>query len=107
MIVPKRTINLRSATGVVIANMIGSGIFVTAGIIAGKLPGPIWVLSLWIIGGIIALLGALCYSELATRMPVGGGEYVYLSELYSFCLKIILSCLFKMLILYTSWNKML
>lgn len=78
----KRTINLRSATGIVIANMIGGGIFVTVGIIAGKLPGPVWVLSFWIIGGIIALLGALCYTELATRMPEGGGEYIYLSKLF-------------------------
>jgi APA family basic amino acid/polyamine antiporter len=54
MKIPKRTINLKSATGIVIANMIGSGVFVTAGIIAGKLPNPTWVLSFWIIGGIIA-----------------------------------------------------
>jgi APA family basic amino acid/polyamine antiporter len=82
MKIPKRTINLKSATGIVIANMIGSGVFVTAGIIAGKLPNPTWVLSFWIIGGIIALLGALCYSELATRMPEGGGEYIYLGKLF-------------------------
>ncbi len=78
----KRTINLRSATGIVIANMIGSGVFITVGIIAGKLPGPMWVLGFWTIGGIIAVLGALCYSELATRMPEGGGEYIYLSKLF-------------------------
>ena len=79
---PKRTINLRSAIGIVIANMIGSGVFITSGIIAGKLPGPLWVLSFWLIGGAIALLGALCYSELATRMPEAGGEYIYLSKLF-------------------------
>ncbi len=82
MKIPKRTINLKSAIGIVIASMIGSGVFVTSGIIAGKLPGPVWVLSFWIIGGIIALLGALCYSELATRMPEGGGEYIYLGKLF-------------------------
>jgi APA family basic amino acid/polyamine antiporter len=77
----KREIGLLTATCIVIGNMIGSGVFVTSGIIAGKLPNSIWVMSFWFIGGVIAILGSLCYSELATRMPEEGGEYVYLSKL--------------------------
>jgi len=78
----KRTINLKTATGIVVANMIGSGIFLTSGIIAGMLPNSLWVIICWCIGGVLALIGSLCYSELATRMPYEGGEYVYLSKLY-------------------------
>jgi APA family basic amino acid/polyamine antiporter len=78
----KRRIGLFTATAIVVANMIGTGIFTTSGIIAGQLPGPGWVLFCWIFGGVIALAGALCYAELATRMPREGGEYVYLRELY-------------------------
>jgi len=62
--------------------MIGAGIFTTSGLMASHLPGSGWVLLCWIFGGIIALSGALCYAELATRMPEAGGEYVYLRRLY-------------------------
>ena len=78
----RRNIGWVTATGIVVANMIGSGIFVTSGIMAGKLPGSWWVLACWVFGGFIALMGALCYTELATRMPDEGGEYVYLKRLY-------------------------
>ncbi len=78
----KRTIGLLTATGIVVANMIGSGVFITSGIIAGMLPNSMWVIACWIFGGFLALTGSLCYSELATRMPVEGGEYAYLHKLY-------------------------
>jgi len=78
----KRRIGLTTATAIVVANMIGSGIFITTGFVADKVPGPGWVLLCWIIGGLIAISGALCYAELSTRMPEVGGEYVYLKKLY-------------------------
>ena len=78
----RRELGSFSATSVVVANMIGTGIFTTSGIIAARLPGPNWVMLCWFFGGLIALSGALCYSELATRMPVEGGEYIYLKKLY-------------------------
>lgn len=78
----KRQINLTTATAIVVANMIGSGIFITTGIVAVNVPGPAWVLLCWIIGGLIAISGAICYAELSTRMPEVGGEYVYLKKLY-------------------------
>jgi APA family basic amino acid/polyamine antiporter len=71
-----------STTIIVVANMIGTGIFTTSGLLAAQLPGPGWVLLCWLFGGIIAIAGALCYAELATRMPEAGGEYVYLKKLY-------------------------
>jgi len=77
-----RTLGLFTATAIVVANMIGSGIFLTSGIMAGQLPGPGWVILCWLLGGLIAISGALCYAELATRMPQAGGEYVYLKRLY-------------------------
>jgi len=78
----KRELGAFSATSIVVANMIGTGIFTTSGIMAARLPGSSWVMLCWFFGGLIALSGALCYAELATRMPVEGGEYVYLKELY-------------------------
>ncbi len=71
-----------STTIIVVANMIGTGIFTTSGLLSAQLPGPGWVLLCWLFGGLIAISGALCYAELATRMPEAGGEYVYLKRLY-------------------------
>lgn len=78
----KREIGLFTATSIVVANIVGTGIFTTSGIMAGFLPGPGWIISCWILGGLIAITGALCYAELATRMPEEGAEYVYLKKLY-------------------------
>lgn len=78
----QRRIGTTTATSIVIANIIGSGIFTTTGIIATQLPGPGWILLCWLAGGLIAISGSLCYAELATRMPEEGGEYVYLNRLY-------------------------
>ena len=71
-----------TATSVVVANMIGAGIFTTTGLMLGKVGNPWVVLACWLGGGAIALAGALCYAELATMMPQAGGEYAYLREIY-------------------------
>jgi APA family basic amino acid/polyamine antiporter len=73
---------LGTATVVVIANMIGTGIFTTTGIMLMQGVGANWVLACWLLGGLVALAGALCYAELAVAMPRAGGEYVYLREIY-------------------------
>ena len=78
----KRHMRLRSATALVIANMIGAGIFTTTGFQAADLRNPLYILGLWVIGGILALLGALCYAELGAMMPRAGAEYVYLRKTY-------------------------
>ena len=66
----------------VIANMIGTGIFTTTGLLIEDLGNPVVVLLAWLVGGIAALAGALTYAELGVRMPQSGGEYLYLSKLY-------------------------
>ena len=76
----ERKLGVVSATALVVSNMIGVGIFATTGFLAGDLGSPQLVLGIWIVGAAIALLGALCYSELGINFPRSGGEYVYLSE---------------------------
>ncbi len=77
-----RGIGLKSATALVIANIIGAGIFTSTGFQAGALGNPGYIFLLWIVGGVLALCGALCYAELGAAMPRAGGEYVYLRETY-------------------------
>ncbi len=72
-----------SLTNIVIADMIGAGIFTTSGLLLGQLHDPRLLLTLWLVGGGIALCGALSYSELGAKFPRAGGEYVFLSELFS------------------------
>jgi len=62
--------------------MIGVGIFVTTGFLAGDLGAPNLVLWIWLVGAVSALLGAICYSELGINLPSSGGEYVYLTRAY-------------------------
>lgn len=78
----KREVGSLSATTLVIANMIGTGIFTTSGFIMAELKNPASFLLCWLIGGIFALCGALCYGELGARYPKAGGEYVYLKYAY-------------------------
>lgn len=77
-----RQIGWRTAAMVVIANMVGSGIFTTTGFMARDLGSPWRVLALWVAGGCIALAGALAYAELGAALPEAGGEYAYLREAY-------------------------
>lgn len=78
----ERKLGLFPATNIVIANMVGAGIFTTSGLLMAELGNPLMMLLLWVIGGLIALSGALCYGALGVLMPRAGGEYVFLSELY-------------------------
>ncbi len=68
------------AAAIVIANVIGVGIFITPGTIASAVPHPAWIIGVWLAGGLLALAGAVAYAELATLRPRSGGEYVYLRE---------------------------
>ena len=71
---------LTTLTCVVIASMIGSGVFTTSGFSLAALGSPQRVLIAWLIGGVIAVCGAIAYGELARRLPISGGEYLYLSR---------------------------
>jgi len=78
----ERKIGLFPLTNIVVANMVGAGIFTTSGLLMRDLRSPLIMLGLWTIGGIIALCGALSYGELGAAIPRAGGEYAFLSELY-------------------------
>ncbi len=77
-----RAIGPATATLLVIGGIIGSGIFLTTGIMAAALPSPTLILAAWLAGGLFALAGALTYAELATMYPRAGGVYVYLKEAF-------------------------
>ena len=77
-----RHISGLTATSIVVANMIGTGIFTSLGFQVGVLPSGFAILMLWLVGGVCALCGALCYAELATALPRSGGEYHFLGTIY-------------------------
>jgi APA family basic amino acid/polyamine antiporter len=77
-----RQVGLISATALVISNMVGSGIFTTTGFLAGDLGSATYVVGIWLAGAVVALTGAMCYSELGINLPASGGEYVYLTRAY-------------------------
>ena len=79
---PMRTIGFVTASSIVIANIIGTGIFTSLGFQLNDTQSGFSLLMLWIIGGIAALCGALCYSELAAALPRSGGEYHFLAKIY-------------------------
>ena len=77
----RRTLGLTAASVTVVANMIGTGVFTTTGLMAEKGATSGDILLGWLIGGVIALCGALCYGEVGANLPHSGGEYYYLSRL--------------------------
>jgi len=62
--------------------MVGTGIFTTSGFLAGDLGAPNIILAIWVVGAICALVGAVCYTELAVNFPKSGGEYYYLTQAF-------------------------
>jgi basic amino acid/polyamine antiporter, APA family len=78
----RAAIGLRSAIMLVVGGVIGVGIFVNPAVVARALHSPGLALAAWGLGGVVALLGAFIYAELAARMPATGGEYVYLRDTY-------------------------
>lgn len=78
----QKKIELLDCIFIVVGSMIGSGIFIIPSLIAVKIPNPIIVILIWILAGIITILGAINYSELASMFPGKGGQYLYLKETY-------------------------
>jgi basic amino acid/polyamine antiporter, APA family len=76
----RRQLGLVSAAALVIASMVGSGVFTTSGFLIADLHTPERVLAVWLGGGVIAMLGAMCYGALARQFPESGGEYVFLAR---------------------------
>ena len=78
----RRQIGVRTATALVVGEVIAVGIFLTPAGMAKALGSPMWLLVVWLTMGAMALCGALCYGELSARYPEAGGGYVYLREAY-------------------------
>ena len=78
----RRQIGIRTATALIVGEVIAVGIFLTPAGMAKDLASPFWLLVVWLTMGAMALCGALCYGELSARYPEAGGGYVYLREAY-------------------------
>jgi APA family basic amino acid/polyamine antiporter len=76
-------LGLLDSTMLVAGSMIGSGIFIVSAIIAKQVGSPGWLLVVWLVTGVLTLMAALSYGELAAMMPKAGGQYVYLREAFS------------------------
>lgn len=78
----QKRVNLFDGISIVAGAMIGSGIFIVSADIARNVGSPGWLLVVWLITGLITVIGAISYGELASMMPHVGGQYVYLREAY-------------------------
>ena len=67
---------------IIVGTIIGSGIFKTPSLVAAQVPSAFWLIVIWLIGGAIALAGALCFAELTTTYPDRGGDYGYLKRAF-------------------------
>ena len=76
------TVAPATAVALAVANMIGIGVFTSLGFQVNDIPSGFALLTLWLVGGVIALCGALSYAELATAFPRSGGEYNFLTRIY-------------------------
>jgi amino acid transporter len=80
--VPQRQLTLFDSTCIIVGIIIGAGIYRSSPTIASLVPGVTWLLAVWLLGGLLSLIGALCYAELATAYPKEGGDYVYLTKAF-------------------------
>src|SRR5271163_1579799 len=76
------TVSLVTATAIVVADMVGVGVFTSLGFQVTDITSGFSLLLLWIVGGIVAICGAFCYAELATMLPRSSGEYNFLRRIY-------------------------
>jgi len=79
---PQRLLRPLGAIAIIVGIVIGAGIFKTPSMVAGITGDAGWILSVWILGGLISLAGALCYAELSTAYPHAGGDYHFLSRAF-------------------------
>jgi amino acid transporter len=79
---PRPTLSVFDAVAMIVGIVIGVGIFKAPAIVAGNVSGETAFVALWVLGGLISLVGALCYAELGSSHPNAGGEYYFLSKAY-------------------------
>ncbi len=78
----ERQLGIFDCSMLIIGVVIGSGIFMTSGIMSEALPSPALLLVVWVLGGLHALAGGLTYAELGAAMPRAGGQYIFLREAF-------------------------
>lgn len=79
---PQRLLSLVDTTAITVGIVLGAGIFSFPGLVAGILGRPDLIVAVWIAGGVLSLIGALCFAELTTAFPDPGGEYHFLHRAY-------------------------
>ena len=79
---PRRLLGERQAVALIVGVVIGAGIFKSPSIVAGLSGSADWMFGMWFLGGLVSLIGALCYSELTTAYPHPGGDYHFLHRAY-------------------------
>lgn len=79
---PRRELSLFDSTCIIVGIIIAAGIYRSSPDVARLTPNAMWLLGLWLLGGALSLIGALCYAELATAYPQEGGDYVYLTRAF-------------------------
>jgi basic amino acid/polyamine antiporter, APA family len=78
----KKKISIYTASAIVIANMIGTGVFTSVGFQLSDIQNTWAIILLWVLGGLLALFGAFAYAELGTHFKESGGDYIYLSRVF-------------------------
>ena len=79
---PRRVLSVASAVSIIVGIVIGAGIFKTPSMVAGFVPSVGWFIAAWVLGGVISIIGALCYAELAATYPDAGGDYHYITRAF-------------------------
>jgi APA family basic amino acid/polyamine antiporter len=77
-----RPLGLRHAIALIVGIAIGAGIFKAPSLVAASVPSASWMFAAWVLGGLVSLMGALCYAELSSTYPSSGGEYHFLSRAF-------------------------
>jgi len=89
---PRRDLTLTHAVALVVGVIIGTGIFLKSASMAQAVGSPALVLTAWVVAGLVAMLGALCFAELGALLPHAGGEYVYLRTAYGEVMGFLFAC---------------
>jgi hypothetical protein len=79
---PKPALSMLDAVALIVGIVVGAGIFSFPSLVAGNTASATMFLSVWILGGLVSLVGALCYAELASAFPSAGGDYTFLKRAF-------------------------